>query len=136
VYVIAFDGDRFVMVRHCERAWEMPGGRLEPGESFYEAAVREFSEETGMSLAPLGQLEVDGGMVIVGTVEGGPHTSSLSHEILEACLFDRLPDELSFPLVEYQTMLRQAKIMVESFKRRKGIDAPASPQAKQLDSER
>ena len=29
------------------RHWAMPGGGLEPGESFEEAAVRELAEETG-----------------------------------------------------------------------------------------
>lgn len=29
----------------------VPGGKLEPGESFRNAAIREFKEETGMSLA-------------------------------------------------------------------------------------
>ena len=38
-YVIAFKGDKFVMVRHKERAWEMPGGRLQRGEDFEQAAT-------------------------------------------------------------------------------------------------
>ncbi len=55
VYVIAFNGDRFVMVRHRERAWEMPGGRLLKGETHEQAAVREFFEETGMSIEIIGR---------------------------------------------------------------------------------
>lgn len=30
--------------------WSVPGGRVEPGESLYEAVVREVAEETGLSV--------------------------------------------------------------------------------------
>jgi 8-oxo-dGTP pyrophosphatase MutT (NUDIX family) len=35
--------------------WELPGGGIDPGESYIEAAVREIREETGLILDP-GQL--------------------------------------------------------------------------------
>ena len=54
VYVIAFNSEgRFLMVKHVSRAWEMPGGRVEPGESPEEAAKREFREETGLEIEPV-----------------------------------------------------------------------------------
>lgn len=40
-----------VFVRHAKRGWELPGGRIEPGESAVQAARREFREETGHALA-------------------------------------------------------------------------------------
>ena len=120
-YAIAFEGDSFVMVRHRARAWEMPGGRLEPGETHEQAAVREFSEETGMALEPVGSLDVEGGKVIVGLVHSRCCCPSPSAEIAEVRLFTELPQELSFPLVEYREMLVQAKHVVESFKRGKNI---------------
>ena len=120
-YAIAFSGDEFVMVRHRGRAWEMPGGRLEPGETHEQAALREFSEETGMALEPVGVLEVEGGKVMVGLVHSRCCCGKPSGEIAEVRMFSELPRELSFPLVEYQGMLVQARKMVESFKLAKNI---------------
>lgn len=128
-YVIAFNGDRFVMVRHRSRAWEMPGGRLLPNETHEQAAVREFFEETGMSIEIIGKLRIDrkGGRVFVAFVNGQVARGPTEYNIKEVREFDSLPDRLSFPLVEYETMLAQARLIVKTFKRGKNIDAPASP---------
>ena len=128
-YVIAFDGGRFVMVRHRDRAWEMPGGRLLKGESHAQAAVREFFEETGMSVELIGRIRINrpGGKVFVGLVRGMLKDRPAEHNIVEVREFDELPEELSFPMVEYRAMLAQARRRVETFKRGKNIDASASP---------
>jgi 8-oxo-dGTP diphosphatase len=40
---------RLLLVRRCDSgAWELPGGRVDVGESAVEAAVRETAEETGL----------------------------------------------------------------------------------------
>lgn len=39
--------------RHGGDEWSLPKGKLDPGESFVEAAVREVEEETGIRARPL-----------------------------------------------------------------------------------
>ena len=47
--------DRVLLVRPKSGRWQLPGGRLERGESPREAALRELREETGLR-ARLGRL--------------------------------------------------------------------------------
>lgn len=117
------------MVRHRDRKWEMPGGRLLKGENHEQAAVREFFEETGMSLDIIGRIRIlkPGGKVFVGTVRGELKAGAAEYNIVEVKEFTDLPDELSFPLVEYRAMLTQARRIFETFKRGKNIDGSASP---------
>jgi 8-oxo-dGTP diphosphatase len=42
---------RLLLVRRCDSgAWELPGGRVDVGESAVEAAVRETAEEAGLEV--------------------------------------------------------------------------------------
>jgi 8-oxo-dGTP pyrophosphatase MutT (NUDIX family) len=52
VSVIALDErGRLVLVRHRPAgAWQLPGGRLEPGESVERAAIRSVLEEAGVRI--------------------------------------------------------------------------------------
>jgi 8-oxo-dGTP diphosphatase len=105
VYAIAFSGDAFLMVYNPKRhGWEMPGGRMEPGESPEQAVVREFREETGQGFRPRSKAPFRDGHVFAGdlTVEGGQGE-------MDWRLFRSLPDELAFPEVEYLEQLRWAE---------------------------
>ena len=128
-YVIAFKGDRFVMVRHKDRAWEMPGGRLEKGEDFEQAAIREFFEETGMSLEIIGKMRATkpGGKVFVGVARESLSSKPVEWNIVEVREFSELPEELSFPEVEYKLMLAQARRLLEKYKKKKPISGTATP---------
>jgi 8-oxo-dGTP diphosphatase len=108
-YAIAFDGDRFLMVRHPRRGgWEMPGGHVEPGESPEEAASREFIEESGYSIRIVGRMDYQGvdvfAAVLGEMVSGDPE--------MESRLFDSLPEELSFGRDEYEVTVPWARSAV------------------------
>ncbi|MEN8162173.1 MAG: NUDIX domain-containing protein [Myxococcota bacterium] len=50
------EGERGVLLalRRELRGWELPGGRVEPGEDEADALVREVEEETGLRVEPVG----------------------------------------------------------------------------------
>jgi 8-oxo-dGTP diphosphatase len=105
VYGIAFTGDKFVMVHNPRRSgWEMPGGKIEEGESDLEAMIREFREEVGHEFVPVSSMDVDGVTVFAGEL-GGP----LPPAEMEWRTFDELPPQLSFPLVEYLPLIAWAR---------------------------
>jgi phosphatase NudJ len=59
--IVVRKGDRFLLVneRKHGQLWYLPAGRVEPGESFFEAAVRETLEETGVAVRLDGLLRVE-----------------------------------------------------------------------------
>ena len=101
VYCVGLRDGLFLMVFNPRRGgWEMPGGRIEDGESIRDAAVREFAEECGLQLDVKGCRPIYDSNVCVGIV-GDPAGSGE----MEYRFFSSIPEPLAFPREEYVEVL-------------------------------
>ena len=94
-------GDAILLVKqgYGEQYWSLPGGKMEPGESIDEAAIREVMEETGLDVrlkrvVGLYSKPNEDGLAVCfeGEVLGG--ILKADHEITECRYFpyDRIPE--------------------------------------------
>ncbi len=94
--------EQFMMVRHRERGWELPGGKVEDHEGPVHCALREFREETGHLLghpAFVMKMEKDNGTCFVfqGTLGDPAKGKDEDEAIEEMAWFTTLPEPLAFP---------------------------------------
>jgi phosphatase NudJ len=59
--VVVHKGDRFLLIQESKygEPWYLPGGRVEAGESFTDAAVRETREEAGIPVRVTGVIRIE-----------------------------------------------------------------------------
>jgi ADP-ribose pyrophosphatase YjhB (NUDIX family) len=59
--VVVQHGDRFLLVQERKRGspWSLPAGRVEPGETLVEGAIRETLEESGVLVRLTGLLRIE-----------------------------------------------------------------------------
>lgn len=106
--------EKWVFCKHKERTtYEIPGGHREAGESIYEAAKRELTEETGalnFCLTPICVYSVTGknrvnqtgketfGMLFFAEIS--EFSGDLKSEIEHIKLFDDFPKEWTYPQIQ------------------------------------
>lgn len=98
---------QFMMVRHRERGWELPGGKVEDHEGPVHCALREFREETGHLLSDpkfVMKMEKDNGTCYVFCGGLGPAAKGKDEDeaIEERGWFTALPEPLAFPDDPYE----------------------------------
>jgi 8-oxo-dGTP pyrophosphatase MutT (NUDIX family) len=108
VYCVCFVGDRFVMVyNEARKGWEMPGGRIEPGETAERAAVREVREECGCDMEPFAHMDRRDGKVFCGDLCCAADLEGKGE--MRWDLYSDLPSPLAFGEDEYQEVLAWAR---------------------------
>lgn len=124
VILSRFNG-KWVLCKHRERdTYEIPGGHREENETILEAAKRELTEETGATDFKIESVciysvtgktrvsesgEENFGMLYYAEIKD--FDKELCHEIKEIRFFDKLPDNLTYPLIQ--------PVLMKEYERRK-----------------
>ena len=117
VVLVMIRNEGSILLVHQRRAgcWSLPGGKMEPGESFDQAATRETREETGLDVR-LGRVvglysqPADDELII--TVEAEVIGGAWHHET------DEITDCTYFPMTQLPAEIRhQLRQRIDDFRR-------------------
>ena len=100
----------WLMVRHIERGWELPGGKQHEGEGNDITALRELYEETGLLGIAISEDEniIDGGVVVLVEIDEKPEPygwDSNDENIIEVGWCVEIPDELYWGTEEIEKLI-------------------------------
>ena len=108
VYSIAIRDGEFLMVYNPKRnGWEMPGGRIERGETVEEAASREFLEESGYDVDIIGRMSIGYCDVCACTLG-----EKIGDGEMKSGFFRTLPSDLAFDTDEYIMVIDWARSLL------------------------
>ncbi|MBO8162288.1 MAG: NUDIX domain-containing protein [Brevibacillus sp.] len=99
VLIFPFYNGKLLFTVHTERGIELPGGKVEPGETSIAAAVRETYEETGCTLSAIEKI---GQYVVDGTLVKDIYVAKVEDKVAEmrggtvggTVLFDEIPEDV------------------------------------------
>lgn len=99
VVMVKHNGNWLFCRKFNKETWEIPGGHIEEGESWLEAAERELYEETGITkskITPVCIYKISSYalLCVADVVEMGTLPQSEIEEVKE---FTSLPENLSYP---------------------------------------
>lgn len=104
--LIKDEEDKILMLKRSVRSrsnpgrWELPGGKVEPGEDFDQALIREIKEETGLSITlkkPLGVAQQEHGhrhslhLIMLVELDSGKLSISDEHEEYQWIKINKIP---------------------------------------------
>jgi len=116
--IITRHKNKYIYCKHKERdTWEMPGGRIEEGETPIDAAHRELQEETGaikFDLKPICVYSVVAevesfGLLCYAEVESLGELPDL--EIGGIDFFDLEPEFLTYPTIQPKLLAKVREVM-------------------------
>lgn len=109
------DGDRILLQNRVKTDWQgytLPGGHVEPEESFVEAVIREMQEETGLTvyqprLRGIKQFPIKGGRYIVALFQSEQFSGTLRSSAEGEMHWVSRADLPKLPVVEHFAELLQ-----------------------------